>query len=98
MKHIFSGFIEKNEGFNGPVHFNGPPKWTVDKQQQTEIFKIHHGLGLKNPHDLHVVATTATSLTIANVESVTADDFVISVWTLGQSPAMTDVSFVAVLH
>ena len=97
MSQVYSGYITENEGFNGPEPFAGPPAWTVDKMGQTEIFKIRHGLGLKKPSRLRVVVTTVKSMTIANVESITADDFTISVWTLGSAPAMTGFHFVAVL-
>lgn len=97
MPQTYSGYLGANDGFNGAAPFDGPLGWTVNKEQQTEIFKIHHGLGLSKPHKLRVVATTQKSMTVVNIESLTANDFVLSVWTTSGAPAMTDVSFVAVL-
>jgi hypothetical protein len=99
MKKQFSGFVEANQGFNGPVAFDGPQGWTVNKMQQTEIYKIHHGLNLSNPNKLRVVITTKKTFTIANVESTTANDFTVSVWTVGSAtggaPASSDFMFIA---
>ncbi len=96
MKRVYSGYVGQDDGFNGPVPFDGPHGWTVDKMGQTEIFKIHHGLNLKRPHDLRVVVTTTQSMTVANVESVTADDFTVTVWNVNATPAMTGFYFLAV--
>lgn len=92
----YSGHIEANQGFNGPETFDGPKCWTVNKMQQTEIFKVQHGLNLASPRHMRVAVTTDKSQTIANVESITANDFTVSVWTLNGAPAMTGFAFVAV--
>ncbi|MDB6061450.1 MAG: hypothetical protein JWM78_1553 [Verrucomicrobiaceae bacterium] len=97
MPQTFSGYIGANDGFDGPAPFDGPTGWTVNKEQQSEIFKIHHGLNLSKPHKLRVVATTQKAFTIANIESLSTNDFEITVWTTNGTPAITDVSFVGVL-
>ena len=98
MKQSYCGFIQADQGFNGPVPFDGPTGWTVDKMGQTEIYKIHHGLNVANPNKLRVVATTRKSLTFANVESVTSNDITISVWSAassnGGAPASSDFMFI----
>jgi hypothetical protein len=96
MQHIYSGFITKGQGFDGPVPFDGPAGWTVNKMQQTGIFKITHNLKLDQPHKLRVVVTPAKPFTTASVESITADSFTVSVWVPGGAEAHTDINFIAV--
>ena len=97
MATVYSGYVSANKGFDGPEPFNGPAGWTVDKMGQTEIFKIQHNLNLAGPYKLRVTATTTTSKTIANIESMTVNDFTVSVWTLNGAPAQTDFQFIAVM-
>lgn len=96
MATVYAGFVGANDGFSGPAPFDGPSGWTVDKMSQTEIFKITHGLNLQNPHELKVTATTTNPKTVANIESMSANSFTVSVWTVNETPASTAFQFIAV--
>lgn len=97
---LYSGQIGAEQGFDSPEPFNGPSGWTVFKSQQTEIYEVVHNLGLSNPQQqLHVAVTAMTPGVIANIDSVSANSFVISTWVASnQAPTATDLMFVAVYH
>lgn len=101
---IFSGNIRAQQGFDGPTAFDGPPGWTVDKQQQTELYIVTHNLQLPNPDEgLHVVVTTKTQFVIPIV-SVGKNSFTVTTWQLwagmpqAPAPAATDFMFMAAHH
>lgn len=91
---IYSANIGRNQGFDAPESIDGLNDWTVDKEGQTEIYNIHHNLGLSNPdRQLHIVATTrgldgsAVELLVAGNDS---NSFTIITW--------ASFTFIAVLH
>ncbi|MBZ2168712.1 MULTISPECIES: hypothetical protein [Marinobacter] len=95
---LFSAKVNAGDGFDSPAPLADIPGWTVDKQSQTEIYVINHNLNLSSPdRDLHVVVTPMTPLCTAVVESLDANSFRVSTWTLGEAPTQTDFMFIAML-
>ena len=94
---IYSAKINAQAGFDSPEPIPGLPGWTVWKQQQTEIYKIQHNLGLTSPEtQLHIVATAMEINTILILQNITSNDFVISIWTPNnQAPKQSDFMFMA---
>lgn len=96
---IFSGRVNANDGFDSPAPVHGPSGWTVDKQQQTEIYTITHNLDLADPEDqLHVAVTAMGTDVVATVEEVAANTFRVSTWFDQQLPIASDFMFVAVWY
>jgi hypothetical protein len=93
----FSAKIEANQGFDSPEPIAGLNGWTVWKQSQTEIYVIEHNLGLSEPdRQLHIVATTMTTNTIVNIESIESNRFRVSTWLAGSAPAPVATAFMFV--
>jgi hypothetical protein len=98
MTQVFEGHIEQNQGFDAPAPVAGLPGWTVNKQQQTEIFIVRHGLGLADPARLQITATADDARYQAIVERNEADEFMIRTYDpANDAPAMTGFQFRAEL-
>lgn len=101
---VYSGYIRAQQGFDAPEPFDGPPGWTVFKQQQTEIYVVQHNLALSHPEAQLHITVTARNTFVLPVVSVANNSFTVSTWQLWAGtpqapvPTQSDFMFVAVWY
>lgn len=93
---IYSAKIEANQGQVSPEPIIDIEGWTVWKQDQLEIYKIIHNLGLTNPErQMHVVATPMDTDTILIISNMESNQFTVSTWKPGAVAKESAFMFIA---